>query len=173
MADDTLLSPVASVHRFPLSLVRIAAGVYTCVAPLSLVAYVRCSFSSLFASASITSISPASGSDAPLSPIVSARRDTLFFFMTACGADDVSASTGDTSTSSAPLSSVASVGLLFSVPPSGSRALFLPSTSSYTRCLLLLSLLLFHSSLPFLPTLLARNQFLFTEKRSFDQAFIT
>lgn len=53
------------------------------------------------------------------------------------------------------------------------RALFLTSTPSRIYCSSLPSSLLFYSSLPFLPTLLARNPTLFTEKQLFDQAFIT
>ncbi len=80
-----------------------------------------------------------------------------------------------------PLSLIASGGPLSAVsgrpsspvPPAGSRVLFLTSTPSRARHFSLFSSLLFHSSLPSLPTPLACNPASLSGKRLFDQAFIT
>ncbi len=67
-----------------------------------------------------------------------------------------------------PLSVVSGGGLSSPVLPTSSRALFLTSTPSYTRCFSLSSLPLFHSFLPSLPTPLTRNLAPLTRKRLFD-----
>lgn len=67
-----------------------------------------------------------------------------------------------------PLSVVFGGNLLSLMLLAGSQALFLTSTPSHTRCFSLLSLTLFHFSLPFLPTPLIRNPTLFTGKQLFD-----
>lgn len=80
------------------------------------------------------------------------------------------------------LSSVAGSGLLFAVFDGGPLslmlvasfwALFLLDTPSYACCSSLSSLLPFNSFLPSLPTPFARNLTPFTEKKLFDQGFIT
>ncbi len=71
------------------------------------------------------------------------------------------------------LSTVFNGGLLSLVPPAGSPALFLTSTSSRAHCSSLSSSPFFHSFLPSLPTPLTRNPAPLTGKRLFDQAFIT
>lgn len=70
------------------------------------------------------------------------------------------------------LSTISGDGSSSSVPPADSQVLFLISTPFYTCHSSLLSLLLFHSFLFFLPTTLACNPASLTEKRLFDQAFM-
>ncbi len=76
-------------------------------------------------------------------------------------------------TSSDLLSTIFGSGFLFPVPPASSWTLFLTSILSCTRYSSLVSLSLFYSFLPSLPILLTYNPIPLTEKRLFNQTFIT
>lgn len=66
------------------------------------------------------------------------------------------------------LSTIFDSCFLFSIPPTGSQALFLPNILSCTCRFSLFFSLLFYFFLSFLPTPLARNPITFTRKRLFN-----
>lgn len=161
------MSPVASACHLPLSLFASAGGTGGASvgsAPSSFVA----SNGPLFA-VSGRPLSLVAG-DSPLSTVSSHLSSSI------TGGDPSSTVSSRFSSSVADsglLSTFSGGGPLFSIPPAGSRTLYLTSTLFYAHCSSLPSSPLFHSSLPSLLTALACNPIPFTGKRLFDQAFIT
>lgn len=159
---EIYLAQAIAAGGTPLSLI-----VSTCRYPLFLIA------SAGDASANDAFASNVVASDALLSLVVSARYYLFSSIVFAGSAGGASVSANDASASDAPSSLIATSSSSSSIYPAGFRALFLPSTLSCARRFSLPSSPLFHFSLPSSPTLLACNQTLFTEKRLFDQVFIT